>query len=100
MYNIEDVEQWRTTMDMGQIFGYIAAVLTTLAFLPQTIKTIKEKNTEGISLLMYSMFTMGVLLWLLYGILLNDLPIILANGFTFIMACIILVLKIKYSETK
>jgi MtN3 and saliva related transmembrane protein len=82
---------------MGHIFGYIAAILTTLSFLPQTVKTIKEKNTEGISLLMYSMFTVGVFLWLLYGIYMRDLPIIASNGVTFALALTILVLKIKYT---
>lgn len=88
-----------TTLDIGHIFGYFAAFLTTLSFLPQTIKTIKEKNTEGISLLMYSMFTAGVFLWLVYGLMLRDLPIIAANSVTFALAFTILVLKIKYTVT-
>jgi MtN3 and saliva related transmembrane protein len=87
-------------LDIGHIFGYFAALLTTLSFLPQTIKTIKEKNTEGISLLMYSMFTAGVFLWLLYGLLMRDFPIIVANGITFVLALTILVLKIKYTLAK
>jgi MtN3 and saliva related transmembrane protein len=85
---------------MGHIFGYIAAILTTLSFLPQTVKTIKEKNTEGISLLMYSMFTVGVFLWLVYGLFMRDLPIIASNGVTFALALTILVLKIKYTFIK
>lgn len=87
-------------MDMGHIFGYFAAILTTLSFLPQTVKTIKEKNTEGISLLMYSMFTAGVLLWLVYGLYTRDIPVILANGVTLVLAVTILVLKIKYTFAK
>jgi MtN3 and saliva related transmembrane protein len=78
------------------IIGYIAAILTTLSFLPQAVKIIKEKNTEGISIGMYSMFTAGVLLWLIYGIFMNDLPIILANAVTFVLAATILTLKLKY----
>jgi MtN3 and saliva related transmembrane protein len=62
------------------IFGYVAAFLTTLSFLPQAIKTIKEKNTEGISLVMYSLFTGGVLMWLVYGIFVKDTPIVVANA--------------------
>jgi MtN3 and saliva related transmembrane protein len=79
------------------IFGYVAAILTTLSFLPQAIKTIKEKNTEGISLVMYSLFTSGVLMWLVYGLFVKDAPIIIANAITLILAVIILALKIKYS---
>jgi MtN3 and saliva related transmembrane protein len=79
------------------VFGYVAAVLTTMSFLPQAIKTIKEKNIEGISLFMYSLFTIGVLLWLIYGWLMKDIPIIAANGITLILSATILTLKIKYS---
>lgn len=76
--------------------GWVAAVLTTLSFLPQAIKTVKEKNTSGISLGMYSMFTTGVFLWLLYGLYIKDIPLILANFVTLIFACIILTMKLKY----
>lgn len=83
--------------DFIPYFGYLAAILTTLSFLPQAIKTVKEKNTEGISLIMYSMFTAGVLFWLMYGLFINDLPIIVANMVTLILAVSILYLKVKYS---
>ncbi len=83
--------------DFIPIFGYMAAILTTISFLPQAIKTIKEKNTEGISLVMYSLFTSGVLMWLVYGIFVKDTPIIIANSITLILAVTILALKIKYS---
>lgn len=76
--------------------GLLAAVLTTSSFLPQAIKVIKEKNTSGISLGMYSMFTAGVLLWLLYGISIKDFPVIIANSITLIFASTILTMKIKY----
>jgi MtN3 and saliva related transmembrane protein len=84
--------------DFISIFGYIAAVLTTISFLPQAIKTIKEKNTEGISLVMYSLFTGGVLMWLVYGIFVKDTPIVVANAITLVLAVTILSLKIKYSS--
>ncbi|MEH7503986.1 SemiSWEET transporter [Neobacillus drentensis] len=84
--------------DFIPIFGYLAALLTTISFLPQAIKTIKEKNTEGISLVMYSLFTSGVLMWLVYGIFVKDTPIIIANSITLILAVTILALKIKYSS--
>lgn len=83
-------------MEYIQIIGITAAVLTTTSFLPQAIKAIKTKDTKGISLTMYSLFFLGVTLWLTYGILVNDLPIILANGVTFILAGTILILKLKY----
>lgn len=81
---------------MGEYFGYIAAFLTTFSFLPQALKTIKEKDTKSISLVMYLMFTVGVFCWLLYGVFTKDLPLLLANLVTFILAIIILSLKLKY----
>lgn len=78
------------------IIGYFAAILTTLSFLPQAIKTIKTKDTNGISLIMYSMFTIGVLGWLIYGFIKNDIPIFIANLVTLSLAGVILSLKIKY----
>ncbi|WP_066067368.1 SemiSWEET transporter [Neobacillus soli] len=83
---------------MVSFFGYFAAILTTLSFLPQAIKTIKEKNTEGISLMMYSLFTAGVLMWLIYGLFIKDIPIIVANLITFILAVTILVFKVRDSQ--
>lgn len=76
--------------------GWIAAALTTLSFLPQAVKTVKDKNTSGISLSMYSMFTAGVFLWLVYGVIIGDFPLALANFITFIFAAIILYMKLKY----
>ena len=64
---------------MVKIIGLAAAGCTTLSFLPQAIKTIKTKQTEDLSLGMYSFFTLGVSLWLTYGIIIKDLPVILAN---------------------
>jgi MtN3 and saliva related transmembrane protein len=74
----------------------VAAFLTTFSLLPQTIKTIKEKNTEGISVIMYSMFTAGVFLWLLYGFYTKYIPLMLANLVTLDFAVTILTLKLKY----
>jgi MtN3 and saliva related transmembrane protein len=76
------------------IFGYIAAFLTTASFLPQAIMTLKTRDTESLSLSMYSLFTLGVLMWLLYGININDLAIICANAITLILASTILFFKI------
>lgn len=81
---------------MIDILGFVAGFLTTLAFLPQVIKVIKTKKTEDISLVMYIIFTVGVALWLVYGIMLLSLPIIIANSLTLVLASIILVMKIIY----
>ena len=76
--------------------GFIAAFLTTFAFFPQAIKVWKTKSTKDISLLMFALFTLGVFLWLIYGIILNDIPIIFANLITLILSLFILINKIKY----
>jgi MtN3 and saliva related transmembrane protein len=78
------------------VIGLIAAACTTFAYVPQAIKIIKTKDTKSLSLIMYVIMTVGIMLWLSYGILLKDLPIIIANTVTLIFAGIILVLKIKY----
>lgn len=78
------------------MIGFIAACLTTLAFIPQAIKVIKTKNTEGISLGMYALQVLGVFMWLIHGIIIQDMPLIIANAITFIFASIILTYKIIY----
>lgn len=77
-----------------EIIGYIAATLTTASFLPQAILTIKTKDTESLSLSMYSLFTLGVLCWLIYGVYITDEAIIFANAITFVLAATILSFKI------
>lgn len=74
----------------------MAAVLTSAAFLPQVVKTLKTKETKDISLMMFVFSATGLCLWFIYGLLLNDLPIIFANGISFGLAFVILFLKIKY----
>ena len=83
-------------MTLTELIGFIAATLTTIAFLPQVIKTWKDKSTKDISLVTYSLFVMGTVTWFSYGILLHSWPIILANLITFILAATVLGLKIKY----
>jgi MtN3 and saliva related transmembrane protein len=80
---------------MTEIIGYVAAFLTTLSFLPQAIKTLKERDTSGISLLMYSMFVAGVALWLLYGILIGNKILIISNSITFLLSGAVLWVKVK-----
>lgn len=83
-------------MDSTELIGMIAAFFTTIAFLPQAIKVIKTKNTQDLSLSMYSILCTGLLLWLIYGIQIDSLPIIIANGITLILSSTILIVKIKY----
>jgi MtN3 and saliva related transmembrane protein len=78
------------------IIGLLAAFGTTVSFLPQALKTIQTKDTSGISLPMYILFTAGTLLWLIYGIMYPSLPVAVANAITLIFAATILVYKIKY----
>ena len=83
-------------MDMITLIGLLAGTLTTIAFLPQLTKTWKSKSAKDISLGMFLTFCSGVLLWLIYGILINALPVILANTVTLILSGAILALKLKY----
>ena len=78
------------------MLGLLAACCTTLSFLPQAVKTIQTKDTSGISLSMYSLFTFGTLLWFLYGVFSINIPIIIANGVTLLFSIIILTYKIRY----
>ncbi len=77
-----------------ELIGYIAATLTTASFLPQALMTIKTRNTASLSLGMYSAFTLGVLLWLIYGWHLQDLAIIAANAVTLLLSTTILAFKL------
>jgi len=76
--------------------GYVAATLTTLAFVPQAIKTLQSRDTSSISLAMYAVFTVGIGFWFAYGIVLGSWPMILSNMVTFVLAATILGLKLKH----
>ena len=76
--------------------GFFAAFCTTFAFLPQAIKVYKTKSTKDISLYMFLIFTIGVLSWLIYGLIINDWPVILANAVTLVLSFFILIYKLKY----
>jgi len=80
-----------------ETIGGAAALCTTLCWLPQSIKIIREKRTEGISLITQSVFTLGTALWATYGVLLNNRPVLYANSVTLVFALAILILKIRYS---
>ena len=77
-------------------FGYAAAALTTGSFIPQAIMTVRTRDTRGISRGMYAMFTLGVALWLTYGIVIGSLPMIAANTVTLLLAATILALKLRF----
>ena len=81
-----------------QFFGYFAAILTTLAFLPQLIKTLKTKKAEDVSLITLIMFLTGVLSWIIYGYKISSTPILAANIITFILNLLILIFKIIFSK--
>ena len=83
-----------------EIIGYIAATLTTSSFLPQAIMTLKTRDTESLSLGMYSAFTLGVLMWLVYGIYLADKAIIYANAITLVLSSSILFIKVYNTVIK
>lgn len=76
----------------------IAALLTTIAFIPQAVKTIRTKHTSDLSLYMYIALNTGVILWFIYGIIQQALPIILANGITFCFTFTILIMIIQYQK--
>jgi len=83
-------------MNTTDLIGYSAAVLTTIAFVPQALHSWKTRDLSGISLPMYGLFSLGVLGWLIYGYLIDSWPIIAANSITLILACAVLILKIKH----
>lgn len=87
-------------MDFISIVGFMAATITTVGFIPQTVKTIRTKQANDVSLWMYIILAIGIILWLVYGLYNNDLPLILANSITFILLLPVLFIKIKKSGFK
>ncbi|ANJ00698.1 hypothetical protein A8O14_03565 [Polynucleobacter wuianus] len=81
-----------------EIIGYCAAFLTTVAFLPQAIQSWRTRDLSGISLGTYSLFTAGLSLWLVYGLIIEKWPLILANALTFALAFSILLLKLSHTS--
>ena len=82
-------------MEWISLIGYLAASLTTLSFLPQAIKVIATRNTQGISGLMYVTFVCGLVMWLIYGLLIEDTAVSMANFLTLVFALPILVIKYR-----
>ena len=82
---------------MIQLIGPIGALLTTISFIPQVLQVLKTRDVSGISLGMYIIFVLGVILWTIYGFILNDLTIIISNGVTTLLSGIVLFYKYKES---
>ncbi len=86
-------------MQYIDLIGTLAALLTSCSFVPQALKTFRTRDVSGISLSMYSVFTAGVALWLVYGLLLMAWPIIIANVITLSLAVSILAMKLRYRKS-
>jgi len=80
----------------SSIIDFVAATLTTISFVPQVIKVWRSRSTHDVSLVMYALFTLGVAMWLAYGLLIHSWPVILANFVTLLLAGTVLVLKLKF----
>ena len=83
-------------IDLVTVLGLVAATLTTIAFIPQVIKTARTKSTKDISKVMFALMSSASFLWLIYGFLISSLPVILANLFLLILSTIILSYKLRY----
>jgi MtN3 and saliva related transmembrane protein len=83
-----------------EVLGYIAAFLTTVSFIPQAYRIYQTKDTQAISLSMFLIFNLGLVCWLIFGMIINSMPIIVANSITLVLAMYILLVKIKNSLDK
>ena len=80
--------------------GYVAATLTTASFVPQAWLTFRTRDVSGISLAMYSVFTLGIALWLIYGLFIEAWPVVIANVVTFVLAAAILTMKLSMGRKR
>ena len=80
----------------SSIIGFVAATLTTISFVPQVIKIWRSRSTHDVSLGMYALFTLGIAMWLAYGLLIHSWPVILANFVTLLLAGTVLLMKLKF----
>ncbi|HUC82563.1 MAG TPA: SemiSWEET transporter [Flavisolibacter sp.] len=87
-------------MDLTQIVGLFAGICTASSLLPQLIKTVKEKKAEDISKVMLLVLMTGVATWVVYGVMRNDLPIIITNSFSLLLNIVMIVLRIKYGKNR
>jgi MtN3 and saliva related transmembrane protein len=81
---------------LSHLIGLAAAVCTTIAFLPQVLRAWQTRSTKDLSLSMFLVFTAGIFLWLVYGLILHDVPLIAANGTTFVLSGSILYFKLRH----
>ena len=87
-------------MNWTDWIGYVAATLTTASFVPQAVLTFRTRDVSGISLGMYSAFTLGVALWLLYGVLIEAWPVVIANTITLALAASILFMRLRFGSSE
>ena len=87
-------------MNTTQWFGIAAGVMTAVSMVPQLIKIIKEKKADDVSLLMLAVLIIGLGLWAIYGFMREDWPIIVTNSFSFLLNCVVLFFRLRYSGTK
>jgi len=85
-------------MDITQLIGLTAGTLTTVAFVPQVLKTYKSRSAKDLSLWMFLIFCTGVVLWLIYGIAINAVPVIIANAVTLVLSSVLLIFKFTFKN--
>jgi MtN3 and saliva related transmembrane protein len=85
-------------MTVTSMIGFFAGFLTTISFLPQVVKTWKSRSASDLSLVMFSVFSVGVVFWLTYGILIHETPIIFWNLVTLVLVLAILIMKLKFDS--
>ena len=85
-------------MNATTMLGFLAGFLTTISFLPQVVKTWKSRSASDLSLGMFSVFSVGVICWLFYGLLLQEMPMIFWNAVTLVLVLIILIMKLKFDS--
>ena len=87
-----------TVMQASDVLGYVAGTLTTVSLLPQVWRTWRTRDVSGISLKMYSIFSLGIAIWLAYGIALKQTPMLLANGTSLVLALCVLAMKLRFGR--
>lgn len=85
-------------MDFITLIGIIAGTLTTISFIPQVIHTYKTRSAKDVSLVMFTIFSIGILFWIVYGFFTHSIPIIIANLITFTLSIIMIIFKLKYEK--
>lgn len=87
-------------MQLEDLLGYTAATLTTVAFVPQAWRCFRTKDVSGISLRMYTIFTLGIAVWLAYGIVLRQPPMMVSNSLSLVLACAVLAMRVRYARRR